>query len=76
MGTWFSYMWWGGDPDVVNPVSGLTRREIHAVQKSWAPVNANSFATGSELLRRYDFNTFIYNFTSIPNPENNYVILF
>ncbi|XP_028043924.1 cytoglobin isoform X1 [Bombyx mandarina] len=57
MGTWFSYMWWGGDPDVVNPVSGLTRREIHAVQKSWAPVNANSFATGSELLRRL-FNTY------------------
>lgn len=52
MGSWLSYFWWGGDPDVVNPVSGLTKREIYTVQKSWAPVNANSFATGVELLTR------------------------
>ncbi|KOB71053.1 Globin, partial [Operophtera brumata] len=51
------YIWWGGDPDVANPVSGLTRREIHAVQKSWAPVNANAVANGTELLRRL-FKTF------------------
>lgn len=52
MGGWFSYIWWGGDPDAVNPVSGLTRREIYAVQRSWAPVNANALANGTELLRR------------------------
>ncbi|KAJ0177078.1 hypothetical protein K1T71_007087 [Dendrolimus kikuchii] len=57
MGGWLSYIWWGGDPDVANPVSGLTRREIYAVQKSWAPVNANSIATGTELLRRF-FHTY------------------
>lgn len=53
MGGLLSYFWWGGDPDEVSPVSGLSRREIYAVQKSWAPVYANSVANGSELLRRF-----------------------
>ncbi|KAJ8727985.1 hypothetical protein PYW08_016370 [Mythimna loreyi] len=53
MGGWLSYIWWGGDPDEVNPVSGLTRREINLVQKSWAPVNADMVNTGAELLRRF-----------------------
>ncbi|XP_038212130.1 cytoglobin-1 [Zerene cesonia] len=53
MGTWFSHLLWGGDPDEVNPVSGLSKREIHAVQKSWTPVYANALATGTELLRRF-----------------------
>ncbi|CAB3223902.1 unnamed protein product [Arctia plantaginis] len=57
MGAWLSYLWWGGDPDEVSPVSGLSRREVYAVQKSWAPVNANSTANGAELLRRF-FTTF------------------
>lgn len=52
MGAWLSYLWWGGDPDEVSPVSGLSRREVYAVQKSWAPVYANSVANGAELLRR------------------------
>ncbi|XP_013143232.1 PREDICTED: globin-like [Papilio polytes] len=53
MGGWLSQLWWGGDPDKVNPISGLTRREVHAVQMSWAPVNKNSVATGTELLKRF-----------------------
>uniref|UniRef100_A0A2A4JGZ8 Globin domain-containing protein n=1 Tax=Heliothis virescens TaxID=7102 RepID=A0A2A4JGZ8_HELVI len=53
MGGWLSYFWWGGDPDVVNPVSGLTRREISLVQKSWVPVNADAINTGAELLKRF-----------------------
>lgn len=53
MGGWLSYIWWGGDPDEVNPISGLTRREINLVQKSWAPVNADKVNTGAELLRRF-----------------------
>lgn len=57
MGHWLSYFWWGGDPDEVNPVSGLTRREIYAVQKSWAPVFANALVNGSELFRRF-FQTY------------------
>nr|BAG86629.1 globin [Samia ricini] len=57
MGNWISQFWWGGDPDEVNPISGLTRREIYAVQKSWAPVFANSIPNGAELLRRL-FQTF------------------
>ncbi|XP_072931571.1 hemoglobin-3-like [Epargyreus clarus] len=53
MGGWVSHLWWGGDPDAKHPVSGLTLREIHAVQKSWAPVNANAVANGTELLKRF-----------------------
>ncbi|XP_050670842.1 cytoglobin-1-like [Leptidea sinapis] len=52
MGGWLSYYWWGGDPDVVNPVSGMTRREIYAVQKTWAPAYENCVATGSEFFKR------------------------
>ncbi|XP_045448582.1 cytoglobin-1 [Melitaea cinxia] len=52
MGGLLSQLWWGGDPDAVNPVSGLTRRDVYAVQKSWAVANANPVATGTELLRR------------------------
>ncbi|KAG6450366.1 cytoglobin-1 isoform X2 [Manduca sexta] len=53
MGGWLSYIWWGGDPDEVNPISGLSRRDIYAVQKSWAPVYANLVVTGTELLKRF-----------------------
>lgn len=53
MGGWLSQIMWGGDPDEINPVSGLSRRDVHAVQKSWAPVYANALATGTELLKRY-----------------------
>ncbi|XP_068631986.1 cytoglobin-like [Battus philenor] len=52
MGGWLSYLWWGGDPDVVNPVSGLTRREVYAVQQSWALVYKDSVGNGIELLKR------------------------
>ncbi|KPJ08246.1 Cytoglobin-1 [Papilio machaon] len=58
MGGWLSHLWWGGDPDKVNHVSGLTRREIYAVQKSWAPVNKNSVATGTELLKSLLFQNY------------------
>lgn len=64
MGGWLSYLWWGGDPDVVNPISGLTRREIYAVQRSWALVHKDSTANGIELLKRYDemdFNKIKFN---------------
>ncbi|CAG9786289.1 unnamed protein product [Diatraea saccharalis] len=57
MGGWVSYLLWGGNPDEVNPVSGLTRREVYAVQKSWAPVFADSVANGTEILKRL-FNTY------------------
>ncbi|KAJ2946150.1 hypothetical protein O0L34_g5082 [Tuta absoluta] len=52
MGSWLSHIWWGGDPDQEDPFSGLTKREIYAVQKSWAPVSQNSEANGTELLKR------------------------
>lgn len=52
MGGLLNRMWWGGDPDGVNPVSGLSRRDVFAVQKSWAIVYANPLANGSELLKR------------------------
>ncbi|XP_026725166.1 cytoglobin-1 isoform X1 [Trichoplusia ni] len=76
MGSWLSYFWWGGDPDEVSPVSGLTRREVNAVQKSWAPVYANSVANGAELLRRF-FTTYPESkefFKMIKNlPEEEYL---
>ncbi|KAF9806520.1 hypothetical protein SFRURICE_001315 [Spodoptera frugiperda] len=52
MGGLLSYIRWGGDPDEVNAISGLTRREVNLIQKSWAPVNADKAANGAELLRR------------------------
>ncbi|CAH2980421.1 unnamed protein product [Chilo suppressalis] len=52
MGGWVSHLLWGGNPDEVNPVSGLTRREVYAVQKSWAPVFADSVGNGTEILKR------------------------
>ncbi|XP_063534117.1 globin CTT-VIIB-8-like isoform X6 [Cydia strobilella] len=52
MGSWLSYLLWGGDPDAVNSLSGLTRREVHAVQRSWAPVFTHPVANGTELLKR------------------------
>ncbi|VVD04512.1 hemoglobin-3-like isoform X2 [Leptidea sinapis] len=57
MGGWLSYLWWGGNPDVKNPISGLTRREVYAVQQSWAPVYADAVTNGTELLRRL-FNAY------------------
>ncbi|CAH0701345.1 unnamed protein product [Spodoptera exigua] len=62
MGGWLSYFWWGGDPDEVNAISGLTRREVNLVQKSWAPVNADKVTNGAELLRRF--------FTAFPESKN------
>ncbi|XP_049869220.1 globin isoform X2 [Pectinophora gossypiella] len=53
MGSIISYVYYGGDPDVVNPVSGLSRREVHLVQKSWAPVTTNLIPNGIELLKRF-----------------------
>lgn len=52
MGGLVSQLWWGGDPDAVDPVSGLTRRQVYAVQRSWAPVHAKNVAVGTELLKR------------------------
>ncbi|CAG9584509.1 unnamed protein product [Danaus chrysippus] len=52
MGSWLTYLWWGGDPDLVNPISGLTKREVYSIQQSWAPVYNNSVANGTELLKR------------------------
>ncbi|CAK1595912.1 unnamed protein product [Parnassius mnemosyne] len=57
MGGWLSNFWWGGNPDEVNPISGLTRREVYAVQRSWAPVYNDSVANGTELLKRF-FKTY------------------
>ncbi|XP_026490893.2 uncharacterized protein LOC113396987 [Vanessa tameamea] len=52
MGGWLSHFWWGGDPDNVNQISGLTMRDVYAVQKSWTLATANPIATGIELFTR------------------------
>ncbi|XP_063380862.1 globin-like isoform X2 [Cydia fagiglandana] len=74
MGSWLSHLWWGGDPDAVNSLSGLTRREVYAVQRSWAPVFANSVANGSELLKRLfraypETRDFFKMVRKLPEPE-------
>ncbi|KAJ8730244.1 hypothetical protein PYW07_017282 [Mythimna separata] len=33
------HWWWGGDPDAVNEVSGMTLRDIYRVQTSWKTIN-------------------------------------
>lgn len=54
-------MWWGGAPDAVHPLSGLSRRDVHAVQRSWAPLYADSVSIGTELLKRYtQFYAFVF----------------
>ncbi|XP_050346396.1 uncharacterized protein LOC126770840 [Nymphalis io] len=52
MGGWVSHLWWGGDPDNMNQISGLTMRDVYAVQKSWTRARANPVATGIELFTR------------------------
>ena len=52
MGGWMTHLLWGGDPDAVNPVSGLSKRDIYVVQKTWAVAAKDSFGTGNELLKR------------------------
>ncbi|XP_059045397.1 globin [Achroia grisella] len=74
MGGWLSYLWWGGDPDLRNPLSGLTRREVYAVQKSWAPVYADAANTGTELLKRFfraypDAKDFFKMLKNVPEEE-------
>ncbi|XP_045497258.1 globin [Colias croceus] len=52
MGAWFSHLIWG-DLDAINPVSGLSKRDIYKVQKSWALVYADPLGNGTELLKRF-----------------------
>lgn len=76
MGGWLSYMWWGGDPDEKHSVSGLSKRDIHHVQRSWAVAYADSVGTGTELLKRF-FRTYPETknfFRMIKNlPEDKYL---
>ncbi|CAK1595913.1 unnamed protein product [Parnassius mnemosyne] len=43
---------WGRDPDKPNPMSGLTPRDIYAVQRSWAVMYAEAGKYGLELFIR------------------------
>lgn len=57
MGSFFSYLWWGGvDPDAINPLSGLSKRDIYNVRTSWTKVSADGIGSGGELLVRYLFS--------------------
>ncbi|KAI8435769.1 hypothetical protein MSG28_004001 [Choristoneura fumiferana] len=52
MGSILSRWWWGGDPDETSPVSGLTLREIYAVQSTWPAVYGDAGKYGMELFVR------------------------
>uniref|UniRef100_A0A2H1VU60 SFRICE_012298 n=1 Tax=Spodoptera frugiperda TaxID=7108 RepID=A0A2H1VU60_SPOFR len=46
VGDFVTRWWWGGDPDERNKVSGMSLRDVHNVQKSWAVIQANSNGNG------------------------------
>lgn len=53
MGSFISYLWWGfQDPDEVDPISGISVRDIYYVRKSWTKVSADGVGSGTELLVR------------------------
>lgn len=45
-------LWWGGDPDVKNPVSGMSRRDVHNVKKSWLKIYADPAGSGFLIFSR------------------------
>ncbi|KAJ8727986.1 hypothetical protein PYW08_016371 [Mythimna loreyi] len=38
--------WWGGDPDAINEISGMSLRDIYHVQQSWKRIQKNSNENG------------------------------
>ncbi|KAJ0177079.1 hypothetical protein K1T71_007088 [Dendrolimus kikuchii] len=44
--------WWGGDPDILDPKSGLSRRDIYAIQRSWYPIYKDAGNNGVSLFIR------------------------
>ncbi|XP_026758525.2 globin-1-like isoform X2 [Galleria mellonella] len=34
-------LWWGGNPDEVHPITGLSRRDVYAIQRSWSQLYSN-----------------------------------
>lgn len=52
--TFIRNLWWGGDPDKVDEISGLTLRDIYAIQTSWAVLHADALKTGLEFFKRFD----------------------
>ncbi|XP_068632170.1 cytoglobin-2-like [Battus philenor] len=52
MGGILNRLWWGGDPDAPNPITGLTPRDVYAVQKSWAVIYAEAGKHGLQLFIR------------------------
>ncbi|CAH0579150.1 unnamed protein product [Chrysodeixis includens] len=52
MGDMFIKWWWGGDPDERDELSGMSRRDIYHVQKSWTPIYANATGNGFLMFKR------------------------
>ncbi|PZC86299.1 hypothetical protein B5X24_HaOG211460 [Helicoverpa armigera] len=46
MGETFSRWWWGGDPDQINVISGMSLRDVYNVQQSWKTIHANPLDNG------------------------------
>ncbi|CAB3244753.1 unnamed protein product [Arctia plantaginis] len=45
-------LWWGGDPDEKNPTSGMSRRDVYNVRKSWTKINADAQGNGFLMFSR------------------------
>ncbi|CAK1595911.1 unnamed protein product [Parnassius mnemosyne] len=52
MGGILNRLWWGGDPDKDHPVTGLSPRDVYAVQRSWAVIYAEAGHYGLQLFIR------------------------
>ncbi|KAL4709854.1 hypothetical protein ACJJTC_003817 [Scirpophaga incertulas] len=49
MGAVLNRFWWGGDPDVTDEETGLSRRDIYHVQRSWSLVYQKADKYGMQL---------------------------
>ncbi|XP_059045410.1 globin-1-like [Achroia grisella] len=38
IGGFLNNLWWGGNPDELHPITGLSRRDVYAVQRSWSRI--------------------------------------
>ncbi|XP_053607120.1 uncharacterized protein glob1 isoform X1 [Plodia interpunctella] len=47
--TIFNYITWGGDPDKQDSVSGLSKRDVHVIQKTWKLLYDHPLTSGMGL---------------------------
>ncbi|XP_013199698.1 uncharacterized globin-like protein aq_211 isoform X2 [Amyelois transitella] len=58
----FNYVWWGGDPEERDSATGLSRRDVHLIKKTWLLLYANPVKNGMEL--------FVKLFRAVPETQD------